>query len=75
MLRIGAVEQAKYSASLKGGPPLPSLHSAQFAPDREPTLKAAIAAEVIAVRTLLAKPRYQLDDQRPTTNDNERAKA
>ena len=57
MLRIGAVEQAKYDASLKGGPPLPSLHSAQFAPDREPTLKAAIAAELIALRTLMPKAR------------------
>ena len=53
MLRIGAVEKSRYEASLKGGPPLPSLHSAQFAPDREPTLKAAIAAEVVALRELL----------------------
>ena len=57
MLRIGAVEQSKYDASIKGGAPLPSLHSAQFAPDREPTLKAAIAAEVIALRTLMPKSR------------------
>ena len=57
---------------MKGGAPLPSLHSAQFAPDREPTLKAAIAAEVIALRTLMPKvalsrlrtTNYQL----PTTN-------
>ena len=57
MLRIGAVQQSKYDAAMKGGAPLPSLHSAQFAPDREPTLKAAIAAEVIALRTLMPKPR------------------
>ena len=57
MLRIGAVEQAKYEAAMKGGAPLPSLHSAQFAPDPEPTIKAAIAAEVIALRTLMPKPR------------------
>jgi hippurate hydrolase len=53
MLRIGAVEQAKYDAATKSGASLPSLHSALFAPDREPTLKAAIAAEVVALRTLL----------------------
>ena len=47
MLRIGAVEQTKYDAAMKSGAPLPSLHSSLFAPDREPTLKAAIAAEVI----------------------------
>ncbi len=54
MLRIGAVEQGKYDASLKpGGAPLPSLHSSQFAPDREPTIKAAMLAEVLALRELL----------------------
>jgi hippurate hydrolase len=57
MLRIGAVPPAKYEAAMKGGAPLPSLHSAQFAPDREPTIKAAIAAEVIALRTLMPRPR------------------
>jgi len=57
MLRIGAVPPAKYEAAMKGGAPLPSLHSAQFAPDREPTIKAAIAAEVIALRTLMPKTR------------------
>jgi hippurate hydrolase len=53
MLRIGAVERAKYDGALKSGAALPSLHSALFAPDREPTIKAAIAAEVIALRELM----------------------
>ncbi len=53
MLRIGAVEQAKYDAALKSGDSLPSLHSALFAPDRGPTIKAAVAAEVIALRELM----------------------
>ena len=53
MLRIGAVPQAKYDAALKSGEPLPSLHSALFAPDRGPTIKAAVAAEVIALRELM----------------------
>jgi amidohydrolase len=53
MLRIGAVEQTKYDASLKSGDSLPSLHSALFAPDRGPTIKAAVAAEVIALRELM----------------------
>jgi amidohydrolase len=53
MLRIGAVEQAKYDAALKSGDSLPSLHSALFAPDRGPTIRAAVAAEVIALRELM----------------------
>ena len=52
-LRIGAVSREKFDAAEKGGTPLPSLHSALFAPDLEPTLKAAIAAEVTALRELL----------------------
>lgn len=52
-LRIGAVEPAKYDAAAKGGPPLPSLHSSTFFPDLEPTLKAAMAAEVLALRELM----------------------
>jgi hippurate hydrolase len=53
MLRIGAVEQGKYDAALKSGDSLPSLHSALFAPDRGPTIKAAVAAEVVALRELM----------------------
>jgi amidohydrolase len=53
MLRIGAVEQAKYDAAMTSGDSLPSLHSAFFAPDRRPTIKAAVAAEVIALRELM----------------------
>ena len=53
MLRVGAVERAKYDAAMKSGAALPSLHSALFAPDREPTIKAAVAAEVITLRELM----------------------
>ena len=53
MLRIGAVEQNKYDAAMKSGTPLPSLHSSQFAPDREPTIKAAMITEVLALRELM----------------------
>jgi hypothetical protein len=47
------VAQATYEAAMKSGATLPSLHSALFAPDREPTLKAAILAEVLALRELM----------------------
>ncbi|MEJ0007832.1 MAG: peptidase dimerization domain-containing protein [Steroidobacteraceae bacterium] len=53
MLRIGAVAQPKYDAAQKSGAALPSLHSALFAPDREPTIKAAVAAEVLGLRELM----------------------
>jgi hippurate hydrolase len=57
MLRIGAVAPAKYEASIKSAVPLPSLHSAQFAPDVEPTIKAAMTAEVLALRELMPAKR------------------
>jgi amidohydrolase len=53
MLRVGAVEPGKFAASEKSGVPLPSLHSSQFAPDLEPTLKSAMTAEVLALRELM----------------------
>jgi amidohydrolase len=53
MLRVGAVEQTKYEAAMKSGAMLPSLHSALFAPEREPTLKAVIAAELVTLRELM----------------------
>jgi amidohydrolase len=59
MLRVGAVPQAKYDAAMKSGEQLPSLHSSQFAPDREPTIKTAILAEVLALRELMPAGRTQ----------------
>lgn len=53
MLRIGATSQAALDAAAQSGVPVPSLHSALFAPEREPTIKAATAAEVAALRELL----------------------
>jgi hypothetical protein len=52
-LRVGAVAQAAYDAAGKSGAKLPSLHSAKFLPDREPTIKTAILAEVLALRELM----------------------
>jgi hippurate hydrolase len=53
MLRVGATEPASFDAAMKSGAPLPSLHSSRFAPDREPTIRAAILAEVLALRELM----------------------
>jgi len=57
MLRVGAVEPTKFDAAVKSGTPLPSLHSSQFWPDREPTIKTAMMAEVIALRELMPSQR------------------
>jgi hypothetical protein len=57
MLRVGAVEPTKFDAAMKSGTPLPSLHSSQFWPDREPTIKMAMMAEVIALRELMPSQR------------------
>ena len=53
MLSVGAIERTKYDQAMKTGARLPGLHSSQFYPDREPVMKAAIMAEVIALRELL----------------------
>jgi hypothetical protein len=57
-LRIGAVKQSTYDAAQRvDGPPLVSLHSPQFAPDPKPTIEAAAAAEVVALRELMPPER------------------
>jgi hippurate hydrolase len=56
-LRIGAVEPAALAAAEQSGASVPSLHSPLFAPDRERTLKAAVTAEVLALRELMPATR------------------
>jgi amidohydrolase len=53
---LGAVEPAKYEASQKNGTPLPSLHSSEWAPNRETTLKMGTASLTVAAWELLGKP-------------------
>lgn len=53
LLHIGAVDAAKLEASLRSGQPLPGVHSPLWAPEREPTLKAAIAAETAILLDLM----------------------
>ena len=56
MIRIGAVEPKQYAAATAARTPLPSLHSAMFAPDRERTIRTATAALVLSTLELL-RPR------------------
>lgn len=46
LLHIGAVNAAKFAEIQKTGIPGPAPHSPEWSPDREPTLKGAIRAEV-----------------------------
>src|SRR5205085_657473 len=54
---LGAVDPEKVAASKKpGGDPLPSLHSARFAPVPEPTIKAGVSAASAAILHLFNSP-------------------
>jgi amidohydrolase len=52
LLHVGAVDPIKLSAARQSGQPVPAPHSPEWAPDREPTLKGAIRAEVTALLEL-----------------------
>jgi len=53
LLHIGAVEATKLAEARRTGVPVPAPHSPQWAPERQPTLKAAIRAETAALLALL----------------------
>ncbi|MDZ7289904.1 MAG: amidohydrolase [candidate division KSB1 bacterium] len=50
---LGTVQPERVEHSLHGGEPLPSLHSSQFAPLPEPTIKTGVTAMTAAVLDLL----------------------
>ena len=54
-LGVGGVPPAKYQAANGDPSKLPSLHSALWAPDYNPTIHMAVAAEVSVLRELLKK--------------------
>jgi hippurate hydrolase len=56
LLHIGAVDPSKLNQARQTGIPVPAPHSPEWAPDREPTLKAAVRAEVTALIELLRVP-------------------
>ena len=55
LLHIGAVDPAKLAAARQTGIPVPAPHSPEWAPEREPTLKAAVRAEVTELLELFGK--------------------
>ncbi|MBU8896922.1 amidohydrolase [Corallococcus sp. H22C18031201] len=56
LLWLGAVEPQRYAQAKQSGEPLPSLHSATFAPDRERTLRTGVSALTTAALELLGRP-------------------
>ncbi|MFC4347588.1 amidohydrolase [Kordiimonas lipolytica] len=52
---LGGVPEADFKAAEKGEKKLPSLHSAFFAPDAEPTIKGGVEAMTTAALSLLGK--------------------
>ena len=52
LLHIGAVNAAKLAESRRSGIPVPAPHSPEWLPDLEPTLKAAIRGETVALLDL-----------------------
>jgi hippurate hydrolase len=53
LLHIGAVNAAKFAEIQRTGIPGPAPHSPEWLPDREPTLKGAVRAEVTMLMELL----------------------
>lgn len=53
---LGTANPERARAVRSGGPPLPGLHTAGFAPDREPTLRTGATALAIEALELLSVP-------------------
>jgi hippurate hydrolase len=59
-LRVGAIEPGLYAKAKADGTILPSPHSPFFAPDREPTIRAGVAALTYSALELFAHPAAKL---------------
>jgi amidohydrolase len=55
MFDLGAVEAQKYEKAKASGTPLPSLHSSEWAPDRERTIRTGVSALTVVALDLLSK--------------------
>jgi len=55
MFHVGAVNPQKFVEAQQSGAQLPSLHSALFAPELQPTLKTAIQTEVTELLELMGR--------------------
>jgi len=55
-LWVGAIEPGEFTRAKAAGTNVPGPHSPMFAPDREPTIRTAVAAYTLSVLELLAPP-------------------
>ena len=57
-MRIGSVEPAVFAEALREGRvhQLPGVHTPQYAPDREPTIRTAVQAFTLSVMELAGAP-------------------
>ena len=55
-LRVGTVEPGEFAKLKEAGKLAPGPHSAQFAPDRERTIRGGISAFTLSVLELAGKP-------------------
>jgi hippurate hydrolase len=55
-LWVGAIEPGEFSKAKAAGTNMPGPHSSLFAPDREPTIRTAVAAFTLSVMELLGSP-------------------
>jgi amidohydrolase len=55
MFRLGTVSPERIAAAKSGGPPLPSLHSSTYLPQKEPSLRTGVLAMTAAAIDLLSK--------------------
>ena len=60
MLRVGAAEPGAFAKAKAAGTLVPGPHNAAFAPDRERTIRAGVAAYTLSVLELLGRPRESL---------------
>lgn len=66
---VGAVNPQKLEQAKAAGTPLPSLHSSEWAPDREPAIKTAVTAEVSAALELFGSRPPSRPASRPPKAD------
>ena len=55
LFHIGAVDPAALKAAEEKGTPVPGLHSPQWAPDLQPTLRALVTAETLMLMELMGR--------------------
>lgn len=55
MYRLGTISSARLEAAAAAGAPPPALHSAQYFPDFEPSIRTAVAATAAAITRLLPR--------------------